>query len=97
MHTQLQDGVHLPACVLFDIDQTIDVPGVQYQRLFTDGIGASTQGEAHVAVVQVVGRANGHVIDSLTTVRSSKLIDMTIKTLEFGEEIGIREVAVDDA
>src|SRR5690554_84197 len=97
MHTQLQDGVHLPACVLFDIDQAVDVPGVQYQRLFTDGIGACTEREAHVAVVQVVGRANRNVIHSVTVIGAAQLIDMPVEALKFREKVRFREMAVDNA
>src|SRR5690554_7145450 len=97
MHTQLQDGVHLPACVLFDIDQAIDVPGVQHQRLFADGIGARAQGEAHVAVVQVVGRADGDVIHSAAVIGAAQLIDVPVETLKFREKVRFREIAIDDA
>src|SRR5690554_4408179 len=97
MHAQLQDGVHLPARVLFDIDQAINVPGVQYQRLFTNGIGACTQGKAHVAVVQVVGRANRNVIHSVTVIGAAQLIDMPVEALKFREKVRFREIAIDNA
>src|SRR5690554_3407273 len=97
MYPQLKDGVHLPTSVLFDIDQAVDIPGVQHERLFTDIIGTGMQGEAVVAVGQVVGRADRHVIDSLATIGSTELVYVAVETFEFGEEISIREVAVDDA
>src|SRR5690554_2990199 len=97
MHTQLQDGVHLPASVFFDIDKAVYVPGVQYQRLFTDGIGARAQGEAHVAVVQVVGRADGDVIHSAAVIGAAQFVDMPVETLKLREKVRFREMTVDNA
>lgn len=55
MQAQLQDGIDLAACVVFDFFEVVDVPGVKNKGLFTDGVSTRAQGKTHVRVVQVVG------------------------------------------
>ncbi|MNL21564.1 hypothetical protein D3C87_1428610 [compost metagenome] len=55
MHAQLQNGIDLAAGVTFDFQKPVDIPGIQNQRLFADCIGARTQCEAHVRIVQIIG------------------------------------------
>jgi len=47
--------------------------------------------------MQVVRRADGNIVDSFATFCTVKFIDVAIKALKFGEEIGIRKEAVDNA
>src|ERR1700761_709144 len=48
MHAKLQDSADLVAAVPFDFLQAVDVPRVEYQWLFADGIGAGAQRETHM-------------------------------------------------
>jgi hypothetical protein len=80
---------------VFHFCQPIDVPGVQHQRLLADRIGIRTQREAHVAVVQIVRRTDRDIID-LALSLTAQLVDMPIEPFELGEEMRLREVAVDD-
>ena len=96
VHAQLKDGVDLAAGVALDFLQPVDVPRVQDQRLLADRVGFRTQGKAHVGIMQVVRRTNGHVIDLAPVVGAAPLVDVTVKALELGEEIGIREMAVNN-
>ena len=95
VQAQLQDVVDACARLCLDLLQTVDVPGIEDQRLFTDGIGAVAQGEPDVGVVQVVGRADADVVDGRAF--AAELVDVAVEALGLGEEIRGREVAVDDA
>src|SRR5690606_30950062 len=97
VHAQLQDGVDLAAGVLLQLDQAIDVPWVQHERLLADGIRAGTQGKTHVRVMQVVGRADGHIVHLVRVVTATQLVEVAIETLELGKEVGIGIIAVDHA
>lgn len=97
VHAQLQNGVDLAARIALDFLQAVDVPGVQHQGFFADGVGARTQGEAHVRIVQIVGRTDGYVVDVFRVARPAHFVDMAVEPLELGEEFRIGEMAVDDA
>ena len=97
MHPQLQDGVDPVPRVALDLEQAVDVPGVEHQRLFTDRIGTRAQGKTHVRIVQVVGRTDRYVVDVFRFVGSPHLVDMPVEALELGKELRIREMTVDDA
>ena len=81
---QLQNRRNLAAGLLLDLRQTIDVPGIEHQRLFADRVRAGAQGEPNMGVVQIVGRADRDVVDSL--VAPAQLVDVPVEPLEFGEE-----------
>ena len=51
--------------------------------------------EAHVRVVQVVGRADGDVVDRLAA--AAQLVDVAVEALELDEEADVGKVAVQDA
>ena len=73
----------------------IDVPGIEHQRLFADRVGIRAQREAAVRVVQIVGRADRDIVDLLAA--AAQLVDVAVEPLELDEEVGVREIAVDDA
>ena len=95
MQAQLQDGRDLAAGLALDLGEPVDVPRIEHQRLLADRIGIRAQREAAVRVVQVVGRADRDVVDLLAA--PAQLVDVTVEALELDEEVGIREIAVDDA
>jgi hypothetical protein len=91
----LQDVVDARARLGLDLLQAVDVPGIQHQRLFADGVGAIAQGEPDVGIVQVVRRADADIVDGRTF--AAQFVDVAVEALELGEEIGCGKVAVDDA
>ena len=65
MQAQLQDGVD--ACdrsAALDLGQAVEIPRIEHQRLLADRVGVRAQREAHMRVVQVVGRADRDVVDA---------------------------------
>src|SRR5690348_2545937 len=97
MQAQLQDRAHAMAAFALDFPDAVDVPRIQNDGLFADDVAAGTQAETHVRVVQVVGRADGDEIETLLITGATQFIDMPIESLELGEKIGLRKIAVDDA
>ena len=63
-------------------------------RLLADHVAAGAQAEADMGVVQVVRRADRDIVDAL--VAAAQLVDMPVEALELGEEMRLREMAVDD-
>ena len=51
--------------LLFQLLQAVEVPGVDDERLLADRVGADAQRQPHVRVVQIVRRADRHVVDAL--------------------------------
>ena len=58
VHAQLQDGIDAPPSVGLDLLQSVNIPWIEHQWFFTDRIRARSQGKTHMAVMQVVGRAD---------------------------------------
>ena len=97
VHAQLQNGVDLAARVFLDVQQPVDVPGVEHQGLFADGVRARAQRKAHVRVMQVVRRADRDVFDLFAVTGAARLVQVPVKAFELGEEFRVGEVAVDNA
>ncbi len=57
-----------------------DVPGIQNEWFFANGVGADTEGEPDMRIVQVIGGADGNVID--LAVFAAKFFQMPIESLE---------------
>ena len=92
MQAQLQDGVDLAPCAGLDLRQPVDIPRIEHQRLFADGVAVRAQGEAHMGVMQIVGRADADIVDALA--EAAQLVDIAVETLELGEEMSVGKVAV---
>ena len=97
MQPELQHAVDLLARLLLDLLKRMQVPRVENEWLFTDGVGTNPECKSSVGVVQVVGRADAHVLDCRGVALATELFDVTIEAFDFGEEPSLRCVAVDDA
>ena len=97
MEAQLQHGVDVAAALALELFERVEVPGVQDERLFADGVGADAQREADVRVVQVVGRADADVVDAAVLGAAAQLVDVAIEALELGEEGGVGPESIEDA
>ena len=62
---ELEDVVHAAPGLPLQLGERVQVPRVEHERLLADGVGADPEREADVRVVQVVGRADRHVVDAL--------------------------------
>ena len=82
--------------VLLDLEQAVDVPGIEDERLLADRVGAGAQREADMGVVQIIGRADRDIVDR-SRLPPAQLVDMAVEALELGEEGAVGEIAVDDA
>ena len=58
MDSQLKDRVDPTARFVFDLFQGVDIPRIEYQRLFADGVGAYSQSKPYVGVVEIVRGAD---------------------------------------
>ena len=56
MHPQLQDGENTLTEFLLQFFQGINIPGIENQWFFTDGVGANPQSETAVGICQSCGR-----------------------------------------
>lgn len=92
----MQDGIDLFARFLFNFLQCIQVPGVQYQRLFTNGVAAVAQRHTDMGVVQVIGAADANIVDAALSV-PAQLVEVAVEALGFRKKLGIRKVAVHNA
>jgi hypothetical protein len=58
-------------------------------------MGLIAQGEANVGVVQVIGRADGDIIDPTTP--PGQFVHMTVEAFKFRKEIRVWKVTVDNS
>src|SRR4051812_24885545 len=86
MQAQLQHGVDAPPGLRLELLQAVEIPRIDDERLFTQRIGADPQRDSHVGIVEVVRRTDTQVMDALLFRTALELFEMTIESLEFGEE-----------
>lgn len=96
VEAQLQDGIDLFARFLFNFLQGIQVPGVEHQRLFADGVAAVAQRHTDMGIVQVVGAADAYIIDAALPV-PAQLVEVAVEALGFRKKFCIRKIAVHNA
>ena len=82
MQSKLQNIVDPLAGLLFYLGQCIQIPRVEHQRLFADGIGPDPEGKTDMGIVQIVRRANADIIEFFVSVLSSQFLGKPIETLK---------------
>lgn len=96
MVAQLQDIVNALAGFLLHQGQLVHELRGGHQGFFADDVAAQAQACSNVRVVQVVGRADGHIVEPGGRV-ALELLSVFLKTLELGEEFALGRDAVYDA
>jgi hypothetical protein len=81
---------------LFQFGESVQVPWVEDERFFADRNGADAQGESHVGIVKIIGRANTDKVDALFASLPAQLFGMPIKPLELGKKSYIVKETVED-
>lgn len=95
MHAQLQDGPDPASGFGLEFSERVEIPGIEHDGFFTDGIGIDAQREADMRVVQVIGRANADVIHAELVRSPAQFLEMAVEALELAEIAHIGEVAVE--
>ena len=95
MQPKLQDGGYPATGVMLDLRQTVDIPGIEGERLFADGVGAGAHRITAMGVMKVVRRADRGIVNFLAA--AAKLIDVAIERLEPDEELRVGKMAVQNA
>jgi len=93
---QLEQGPDAVAALAFHLLEGVEVPGIEHQRLFADHLSADAQREVDMDVVQIIGRADGDVIDAPGLAAAAQLFGVAVKALELGERVDVGEPAVED-
>jgi len=95
MHAQLQDGPDPASRLGLEFGERVEIPGIEHDGFFTDGIGIDAQREADMRVVQVIGRANADVIHTALVRSPAQFLEMAVEALELAEIAHIGEVAIE--
>ena len=93
---KLQNIEHALAGFVLHQRQVVQQLGRGHQRFFADHIRTQTQAGGNVRVVQVVGRANGHVVQRRGGV-ALQAVGIIVKALKIGKKLALRRNAVNDA
>ena len=80
--------------VLLYVRKPVDVPRIEHQRLFADGLGAGSQREANMRIMQIIRRTDTDIVHVLTL--SAAEVDVAVKSFEFGKEARLGKIAVDN-
>lgn len=94
MDSELQDSPDAAAGFDFEFGEGVEVPGIEDDGLFADGVRTAAEGEADMRVVQMIGRTDAQIIDTVLFGSAAQLIQMAVETLELPEIAHLREVAV---
>src|ERR1043165_3860433 len=97
MESQLQNRRHPPPGFLLELDERVEVPRIDHDRLLADRIGAGAQGHPDVRVVQIVGRADAQVVDALFFGAAAQLLEMPVESLDLREKARVESEAIEDA
>ncbi len=95
MQPQLQYRIYAMAAILLFGFQRLYIPRVQYNRLLANDIRPLTQTETDMCVVQIVGCADTHEIQTYTL--PFEFGQMPVKEFHLCKEGTLRKVAVHDA
>ena len=95
VQAELEDVVDFGPGLALDVLEGVDVPGVEHDGFFADDGGALAEAKADVGVVEVVGGAHAEVVHGGPL--AAQLVEVAVEALELDEEVGLGEVAVDDA
>ncbi len=97
VQTQLKHRVNAAAGFRLQFGQWIEIPGIDDQRFLADRVGFLPKRHTNVRVVEVVGRADTHVMNTLVFALEAALLQKSLKTFRLGEKARIRKVAVQEA
>lgn len=78
----------------FQFLQRSEVPGVDDEGFLADHIGTGAQTQAAVGIVEIVGGADAHIVDSILFGTAPKLFEMAIEALDLGEKAGVEGKAI---
>jgi hypothetical protein len=95
MIPELEDDIDFLPGFLFNFLEGVNIPGIQHERLFTDGMGFIPQCQPDVGIVQVIWRTDGYVIHFIVAF-TAKFIQVPVETFRFHEKVGIREIRIDN-
>ncbi len=93
---QLQDVVDAFAGFLLNQRQLVQEFGRGHEGFFAYDVAAQAHACGNVRVVQVVGRADGHVVELGGGV-ALEVVGVFLKALKLGEKLALGRDAVDDA
>ena len=94
MEPQLQHGVDAAARFVFELLECIQIPRVDDQRLFADGMGSYPQRQTDMCVVEIIRRADADVVHAVCVGTPAQLFEMPIESLDLGEEPDIERALV---
>ena len=81
----------------FELLQRLEIPRVDDERLLADRVGADAKREADVRIVQIVGRADAHIVHAVGLVAATQLLEVAIESLDFCEEADVERVSIQHA
>jgi len=97
VQTQLQDRADPPACLSFQRLQLIQVPRIDDQWLLADHVRAHPERQAAMRIMQIVRRANAHIMHTLFFRPSSQLFQVPVEAFDLGEKPCAEPVLIEDA
>jgi hypothetical protein len=78
----------------FEFGEGVEIPGVENDGLLADGVGADTQCQPYMRVMQMIGRTDAEIIDAMPFRSAPQLLKMPVETLEFLEKTHIGKIPV---
>ena len=82
---------------MLELLERVEVPRVDDDRLLADRVGADAKREPDVRVVEVVRRADAHVVHALGFRAAPQLLEVPIEALDLGEEPDVERIAIEHA
>ncbi len=94
VQAKLQDIEYRPAGFSCYFLQGIQVPGIEYHRLFTNDICSMPQPKPDVGIMKIVGRANTEIVKWCAG--ALQLFEVPVEAFVLHKKGGIRKKGVDD-
>jgi len=93
---ELKNGEYSFPKFLLELLQSVKVPGIKDERLFTDRIGPNPKGKSDMGVMKIIWRRNTYIVNYPIAAGSPELFDIAVKSLKFSEKVRLGEIAVDN-
>src|SRR2546425_6546521 len=95
MQAQLQDRVDAASGLLLELLESVQIPGIDNERLLANRVSADAQSQPDVRIVQVVRRTDADEVYAARVGAAPQFLQMPIETLDLGEEAHVERVPIE--
>jgi len=94
VNAQLKNGVYTASGFTLQLGKGIEIPWIENQRLFADGVGANPQCKTDMGVVEMVRGTDAEKMNPARSLLTPQFLEVPIESLKFSEKRGLGKIAI---